>query len=513
LKTNNIMDAEQIRESCKSRLISLALTVILCVPAVAQGALPSQEGGQLNLGEVIEMARSQSVEAIGAKAAFISSYWAWRSYQASRLPSLNLYGDFMSFDRSLQLLQDPQNGKMRYVSSNNLQNSLGLFLGQNITFTGGTLRLYSDLSRIDEFGNNTGRTYYSQPVTLSYSQPLMAYNSFKWDKLISPKEYEKAKRVYLESMEKVTSLAVQYYFALMQARKSYDIAVSNFENTSKMFAVAKERMKIGSVTREDYLQLELKTLSDSTAINDNDIKVREAQMNLNSLLGLGEKADVVPVVSDDLPDLSLSFDQVLDKAMANSSFNLDNEINILNAQSAIAKAKAQRGASVTLAAKFGLSHSADAFRETYQNLLDQEVVGLTFSIPIFDWGMGKGRVKKAEAATEVVKAQVEQAQNDYRKKIFTAVGQFNNQRQQCYVSKRASEISTERYSLMMERFRNGGISVTELITAQNENQTAVQKYLTDLGNYWTYYYALRQLTLFDFIGKADLDVNYDEMVK
>jgi outer membrane protein TolC len=259
--------------------------------------------------------------------------------------------------------------------------------------------------------------------------------------------------------------------------------------------------------------LELKTLSDSTAINDNDIKVREAQMNLNSLLGLGEKADVVPVVRDDLPDLSLSFDQVLDKAMINSSFNLDNEINILNAQSAIAKAKAQRGASVTLAAKFGLSHSADAFRETYQNLLDQEVVGLTFSIPIFDWGMGKGQVKKAEAATEVVKAQVEQAQNDYRKKIFTAVGQFNNQRQQCYVSKRASEISTERYSLMMERFRNGGISVTELITAQNENQTAVQKYLTDLGNYWTYYYALRQLTLFDFIGKADLDVNYDEMVK
>src|SRR5574344_1037695 len=167
------MDAEQIRESCKSRLISLALTVILCVPAVAQGALPSQEGGQLNLGEVIEMARSQSVEAIGAKAAFISSYWAWRSYQASRLPSLNLYGDFMSFDRSLQLLQDPQNGKMRYVSSNNLQNSLGLFLGQNITFTGGTLRLYSDLSRIDEFGNNTGRTYYSQPVTLSYSQPCI----------------------------------------------------------------------------------------------------------------------------------------------------------------------------------------------------------------------------------------------------------------------------------------------------------------------------------------------------
>jgi outer membrane protein TolC len=66
---------------------------------------------------------------------------------------------------------------------------------------------------------------------------------------------------------------------------------------------------------------------------------------------------------------------------------------------------------------------------------------------------------------------------------------------------------------MMDRFRNGSISVTELITAQNENETAIQKYLTDLGNYWNYYYALRQITLYDFIGKADLDVNYEEMIK
>jgi len=419
----------------------------------------------------------------------------------------------MSFDRSLQLLQDTETGKMRYVSSNNLQNSLGLYLGQNITFTGGTLKLYSDLSRIDEFGNNTGRTWYSQPVTLSYTQPLLAYNEFKWERLISPKEYDKAKKIYLEAMEKVTSDAVEYYFALVQARKNYEIAISDYNNTSRMFDVAKERMKIGSVTREDYLQLELKTLSDSTAINDNDIRVKEAQMNLNSLLGLPETEDIEPMISEDLPDLILSFDDVLGKALNNSSFNLGNEISILDAQSAVAKAKAQRGATVTLGAKFGLSNSSDAFRETYRDLLDQEVVGLTFSIPIFDWGTGKGRIKKAEAATEVVKAQVEQAQNDYRKKIFTAVGQFNNQRQQCHVSKRASEISTERYSLMMDRFRNGSISVTELITAQNENETAVQKYLTDLGNYWNYYYALRQITLYDFIGKADLDVNYEEMIK
>jgi outer membrane protein TolC len=138
---------------------------------------------------------------------------------------------------------------------------------------------------------------------------------------------------------------------------------------------------------------------------------------------------------------------------------------------------------------------------------------MTFSIPIFDWGMGTGRVKKAEASAKVTKAQVEQAENDYRNSIFTAVGQFNNQRQQCYVSKRASEIASERYSLMIEKFRNGNISVTDLITSQNEKDSALQKYLTDLGNFWNYYYALRKLTLFDFIGNKVLDVDYNEITK
>ncbi|MFA6593353.1 MAG: TolC family protein [Bacteroidales bacterium] len=486
---------------------------IVCLLASALGTTGFAWSQTMNLEQAITTARSNSVAAVEAKSSFVSSYWAWRSYQASRLPSLYLYGDFMNYDRSLSLLQDTDSGEMRYVSTDHLQNSLGLYLSQNITFTGGTLKLYSDLRRIDEYGSHNGKTWYTQPVSLSYTQPLWAYNQFKWDKKISPKEYEKAKRVYLESMEAVTLSSVKFFFDLMLARKNYDAAVSNYRNTSKMFDIAKQRVKLGSVTREDYLQLELRMLSDSTDMNDKDMAVKEAQMTLNSLLGLDEKAEVEPSVDEQLPAVMMDYDLVLSKSFENSSFNLGNEIDVLNAESEVAQAKARRGASVSLDATFGLSHSASAFDKAYGNLLDQEVVGLSFSIPIFDWGTGKGRVKKAEAAADVVKAQVRQAENDYRKSVFTAVGQFNNQRQQCYVSQRAMSISSERYSLMMEKFRGGSVSVTDLITSQNENDEAMGKYVTDLSNYWVYYFTLRKLALYDFISDSDLDVDYNEIVK
>lgn len=485
------------------------------VIAFLSGVLALGAGGRaaaqpMTLDEVIGVARTQSVPALEARAAFVSDYWAWRSYQASLLPSLALTGNLGGFDRSLRLLQDPQTGEMLYTTNYNMTNSLGLEVRQNISFTGGSLYLRTNLDRIDDF--QAGKiSWYSQPLTLYYSQPLFSYNAFKWDKLISPKEYEKAKRVYLESMEDVTLNAVQRYFGVMKAQKLYEVAQINFDNTSRLLTIAKERLALGSITRDEYLHMELSMLSDSLAISENDVLLREARMQLNSLLGLDETRVVEPVLEENLPAVLMDYDMVLRKASENSSFNLSNAIDILNAEAAIAKAKADRGITMQLSAMFGLSKNAPELKNVYRDLSNQEVVGLSFTVPILDWGEGKGRVKKAQAHADVVKAQVEQAENDKRIAIFTAVGQFNNQRQLCDVSRRAADIAQERYGLVMERFRSGKASVQDLNTARTESDAAVQKYVEDISNFWTHYYTLRKLTLFDFLSGDDLTVNYEEM--
>lgn len=419
----------------------------------------------------------------------------------------------MNFDRSLTLVQSYEDGSYNYVNSYNLQNSIGLKVKQNITFTGGTLSVYSDLSRIDQFGMDRKLTWYSQPITVSYYQPLFTYNQFKWDKKIEPKEYESGKRQYLEAMEQITINTVRAYYSLLLAKMNNDISASNYANTGKMLSVARERQSLGSVTRDEVLQLELRMLNDSISINETAVAVREAQMSLNSVLGYDESYEINPVLEDNLPAIFMDYDFVIAKALDNSSFNLENEINMLSAESSVAQAKASRGISMSLNARFGLSQTAPDFGGVYSDLLDQEVVGLSFSVPIFDWGLGKGKVQKARAAQEVVRAQVQQSENDYRRKIFTAVGQFNNQRNQCSVSKRAMLIAQERYELMMEKFRNGKASVTELNTAQSENDTARQKYITDVSNFWEYYYTLRQYTLYDFVKGEDLEIDINEIIE
>lgn len=485
----------------------LLLTIFLTVAAVSAYAQD-----RMTLSEAIRTARTNSVEALETRQAFISTYWAYRSYKANRLPGVNLKGNLMNFDRSLTLLQNPEDGTLKYVSSNNLQNGIALEINQNITFTGGTLTLVSDLSRIDQFGAGKSLTWHSRPVTLSYYQPLFAYNQFKWDKKIEPKEYERGKREYLERMEGITIDAVYAYHNLLLARMNNEISKSNFENSGKMLRIAKERLQLGSVTRAEYLQLELRMLNDSISINESAVDVREAQMILNSLLGYDESFEIEPVIESELPDIQMDYDLVMSKSLNNSSFCLSNEISLLNAESAVAHAKASRGFSFALNARFGMSQTGPEFPQAYKNLLDQEVVGITFRIPIFDWGLGKGKVQKAKAAQEVVKAQVTQAENDFRRQMFTAVSEFNNQKQQCMVSRRAMKVASERYELTMHRFREGNATVTDLNMAQTENDSALRQYINDISNYWTFYYTLRQYTLYDFIQGRDLEINVNEMI-
>ena len=314
-------------------------------------------------------------------------------------------------------------------------------------------------------------------------------------------------------MEDITIQAVTYYFNLLLSKTKHTIAVKNYSNTKSLYAIAEQRLELGSVTKDELLQLQLRMLNDSLSINDTALAARESQMKLNSYLRFEAKRPKSNRCSTHrIPPIEIDYATVLDKALANSSFEIDNQIRQLNAEAAIAQAKSERGASATINARFGLSQTGDDFRTAYSNLLDQEVVGLQFSIPIFDWGMGKGRVRMAKAKAEMLHNQIEQDQIDYRHAVYTLIEQFYNQRNQCAVARKAREVADRRYAIAMENFRRGTISVTEMNTAQTEKDEANQTYVSAMAAFWNYYYSLRRKTLYDFISHTDINVEFDKLI-
>lgn len=465
------------------------------------------------LDQVINLAMENSIDAMMARHSFLGSYWQYRSYKAQFLPAFKVDGSLPNFDRSLVSLQDANSGEYKYIQNYAMRNNVSLNVVQNIGLTGGTISLSSGIERLDQYAPQRMVNYNSSPISLILNQPIGAFNKLKWDRKIEPVRYDLAKYSFLEARESVIIHAVDLFFQQLIAQQNLDMARTNYASTDTLYQISKRRFEIGAITNSDLLQLELRLLNEGIAINENQLQFNLAQARLRSYLGYNEKVNIVLVVPDEVVQMTIDLDKAYGLSMDNTSFTYQQRVRQLEAERAVAQAKANRRPQFNLYARFGLNKAATDFGSAYREPLDQETVRLGFSIPIFDGGVAKGRVKTSLSQQDVVEAQLEKDAIDRKQDIYLKVMQFNNQGQQCGISRRADEVARERYNLSTEQFALGKLSVLELNTAQSERNSAHNRLITELYNYWNYYYSIQRMTLYDFRKQQNISAEFDKMVE
>ncbi len=476
--------------------------------------LPAAISGQkhtLTLADAIKIAQHKSYNAMVARLDFMSQYWSYRSYRAELLPSINLLGGLMEFDRSMVQTRDYEDGRIYYVENNTLSNSLNLSVDQNIAPLGGTLSVQSYLHRLDQFSYDN-RLYNSRPIRLSYTQPLFAYNRLKWMKKTEPLKYDMAKRTYLEAMESVGIDVVNLFFNVLSAQSDLRQAENNLADRRSLLEIANKRFDIGTITKSELLQLELSVLNAEVEVGDNNLTLRNTLNRLLSYLRIPSDIEVTLIPPYTRTDIQMNEGDVIERALSNSSHTLQQKVSLLESEQGVAQAKGSRGLKMELHGQLGFDKSADTFRDAYRGVRDNEIVGLTFSLPIFDWGLGRGRVKMAEADLEANKARLQQAHETYLQDLATDVQSFNTQAVQCKNALKAQDIANERYDITKRRFETGSITVTELNTAWQESESARAQYVRLLQSYWSTYYSLRKSTLYDWINGRDIEADFESLV-
>jgi outer membrane protein TolC len=89
----------------------------------------------------------------------------------------------------------------------------------------------------------------------------------------------------------------------------------------------------------------------------------------------------------------------------------------------------------------------------------------------------------------------------FEQEIITQVGQFEMLRLQIDITKKSDEVAIERYNVAQNRYLIGKIDITNLNIALTEKDGAKRSYIQALKSFWTAYYDLRRLTLYDFANK------------
>jgi hypothetical protein len=465
----------------------------------------------LTLSEVLQLAKEQSLMALLSRHQFRGSYWEFRTFQAGQRPGLTLEATLPSLNNTMESVTQPD-GSEKFVSKSNMRSSLNLQLNQVVPFTGGRIFATSALQRNDNFGDTPPTSYLAYPVTIGFAQPINGYNEYKWDRKIEPMKYEEAKLQYINSMERVNQRAVGYFFDLALAQINLEIAKKNYANNDTLYQIAKGRYQLGTIAENELLQFELTFLNSGTDLNQATIDLELRKARLRSFLGFNERVSVELLLPTNVPDIELDYNRTLDEAKANNPEIMNMDLQILEAERSVAEARSQKGLRADLFAQFGLSQVSEQFSTAYQNPLNQQRVEVGFQVPLLDWGQGKGRLRMAQSAEEVVRTEVSQSLIEFNENVFLQVMQFNLQDDQVQIASKADTIADLRYEVTKQRFMIGKIDVLELKDALEEKDLARRGFVEALRNYWDYYYNLRGITLYDWERKMKLEEDLDALL-
>jgi outer membrane protein len=448
------------------------------------------------LQQVVEMAKGKSIASKQAITTKETKYWQWRTYRSNYQPQLSLNGILPAYTKTFNQVVQP-NGTILFQPVHFDNSSLNLSFSQSIAATGGTIYGTTQLQRYDDF-DQKNILYNALPYGIGYTQPLWQYNSLKWDNKIEPLKFNESKQAYIESMEQVSITATGYFFDLLLAQVNLQIAETNLINTQNIQRIANEKLELGKISKNEILQLQLEQLKAKKAAGMAKRDMEIATLNLRSFTGLSGANKVALDLPASTINMSVETDKVLSEAYANRSDAIAFTRRMAEAKRDVARARGDNGLNATLNANLGYSKSAASIENVYQNPQDQQLVQMSFVIPILDWGRAKSRIRTAQANLQLAEYTVEQDKQIFIQQIVTQVTLFDMMKDQLVLTAEADSIASEKYQIAKDRYVLGNLSITDLSIAFQEKDQAKRDYISALRDFWSAYYQLRYLSLYDF---------------
>jgi len=459
----------------------------------------------LSLSDVIGEAQKNSIRSKQIENRYQNSYWRNFSYKKQFLPSLVFEGTLPSIERSIVSVTQPDGSEI-FTNRNVVSNTASLSINQTVSFTGGNLFMRSGLQNIELSGNSASTTFLTQPIEFGYSQLLFGFNQYKWDRKIEPLYYNEAELLKAEEIEALSIESVNRYFDLLRSQLSMENAENNLLNNDTIYKIGKGRYGYGKIAENELLQLELSLLNAELAFEQEKVNFEISRQKLATFLGYSSHEKIELVIDTITPNLHVDYNQALNYANQYNSMLPQQERKVFESEMNVARVKSDNRFTLNLSASFGLTQTADNLNDAYREPQRQEFVALGVRAPIIQWGLAKGRIKQAEINAELVQSTVDQQKIDFEQTIYKKVAQFNLNKKQLSVSKRANEVADKRFFVSKQRYLIGKIIVTDLQIAQREKDNALISYINAYRTYWQSYYDIRKITHFDFLKNEVIPV-------
>ncbi len=363
---------------------SSVLFVLMAASGICFSSVYAQKRLVLDLNQTIALANDSSLESFRTQNMYLSGYWEYRTYRANRLPSLTMDLTPAQYNRDITKRYDSGQDLDVYRTQQSYYAYGGLSVRQNLDLTGGTFYLESNLAYMRNFGDNSATQFTSVPIRLGYSQSLVGYNPFKWDRKIEPLKYERVKKEFLYNVEKVSETATNYFFSLAMAQAEYKLAKENLASTDTLYRIGQQRHRIAAISQADLLTLKLDKVNAQNTLQNRASALKRAMFSLASFLNLDKNTQIELELPSRPSMMEIPVDEALRWGRSNNPQLLELKQNVLEAERNVDRTKKESRFNASVNASIGFNQVAENFGDVYHKPMQQDLVAVSVSIPLLD---------------------------------------------------------------------------------------------------------------------------------
>ena len=456
----------------------------------------------LSLQQALEQSTANSPVAKQIQSTYESNKWLYKAALGSRAPQIRLNADLPGYQRRINQVLQPD-GSFQFIPVRQAYSNVGLSLSQSIPATGGSILLESRINRGDIFEAENSTFYQTNPLQITFYQPLFQFNIQKFNWKQSKLRLELATRQQVEQIEALNAEVISRYFDLYIAQLQLLNAELNETMNDTIYRIAKGRFGVGKIAESELLQVELSYTNARNSVEQQTLQVELARRQLERYTGKLDNK-IVLLAPLQLPANVPDPEKSRQEALKNRSDLIANEININQVNRQLSEAKLSRLPQSDIVLSYGLNQTGTTIDQALTAPLNSQYAGLGFSIPIIGFGSNRSAQKAAQyafdATLQSTAASIQQLETD----AFGLALQVKQLKTSVEISSKADTIAKKRFEAARNRYKIGTMEITNLLIAQNEKDQAIISYVSTLRDFWVTWYQLRRTTLFDFEKNSTL---------
>lgn len=387
--------------------------------------------------------------------------------------------------------------------TNEVINSSGTFrVDQPILATDGKISLVNTFgwqsNTSDISGSKTSNKAFSNNLYLSIAQPLFTYNRTKVALKTLELNNENAQLSY--SMQKLAleKTVSQLFYNVYMAQMSLTIREDENENTQKSYEIIKNKVEAGLAAKEQLFQAEVNLETAKSSKSSARVALESAKDQFKQYIGMDIFEDISVITDVVVAPIEVDGKKALEHGLASRMELRQRQISIETSQFDMIAVKAQNEFRGDLALSIGVSGDDPTLSKIYDKPTQSPHYGITFTLPIFDWGQRAAQIRAQDAVINTQKLNYTNQDIQIKVDIRQVVRNLSNLKDQISIALSNQKNSQLTYDINLERFKNGDLTSMDLNLYQVQLSNNKMAYAQALINYKLELLNLKIQSLYDF---------------